>query len=439
MYAGVWALKQQAKLWISELLQRFPRLRLSFIVHGDYCDASTSYVIREIPLTRDLADLVNFWSSCTPTGGGDLAECYELVLHRMNQLNWDNQSNTCRQVIMIGDALPHTTADNPEHLDWRYELQKLEEQQVKVHAIQCLYHQSHSEELQFYHELTSQSGGYHFLLYQWIDLVSLITSLLTWELQPNFFNSCQYECTLRFLQQECSSWLKYNLSQLIQNQKEPVEYQVFNRVQIPEPVLGKRCRQDGWDDTRVETYYISKQRPCMPFAYQCLAQYDWTRDTTDEQPTPSTGSMVTRSRLQVMPDQNEDKKEPPLSCLGVDECQSKFDVGACYPTRFQWMILDEDISLSQLKTLRGWLFRKNRAFVRVTEVKSWPPTSPWLLRHRLSGAIFQGKNAQLLLKLWGLTRYNGEMWKTFGWELYVSGIHSLKKLVQGQSFIYEIV
>lgn len=85
------------------------------------------------------------WGSLTASdhvhniiGGGDWEECYELVLYEARtKLSWT--PGTQRSLVMIGDAIPHSTSYpmNTLKLDWKKEAKQLyEDLGVKIYSVQ---------------------------------------------------------------------------------------------------------------------------------------------------------------------------------------------------------------------------------------------------------------------------------------------------------------
>lgn len=76
--------------------------------------------------------ICNFVQNVEPTGGGDVPECYELVLHEAQSLSWSNSAS--KSLVLIGDDIPHPPAHNPKKLTWRQEADKLAEQEIMVYC-----------------------------------------------------------------------------------------------------------------------------------------------------------------------------------------------------------------------------------------------------------------------------------------------------------------
>lgn len=124
---------------ISQLLQDNPRTRVGFVLFGDYIDEQHCISIKDFCNNAD--EIIEFINNTSNTSGGDIPECYELVLNRVADMDWTEEGGA---LVLVGDALPHPTQDpdpinNPEHLDWEKEIQRLLTKKVKVFPCQCLY------------------------------------------------------------------------------------------------------------------------------------------------------------------------------------------------------------------------------------------------------------------------------------------------------------
>jgi hypothetical protein len=128
-----------------QMFQDFPESHIGMIAHGDYCDGYLC--VQAMRFTRDPDDVANFIARVPDTGGGDSPECYEKVLQVARRYPWPEKGGA---LLLVGDASPHPPQDNPEGLDWKVELQKLLEQEVRVFSLQCLYRQDYREANDFW-------------------------------------------------------------------------------------------------------------------------------------------------------------------------------------------------------------------------------------------------------------------------------------------------
>ncbi|MCD8485244.1 vWA domain-containing protein [Geitlerinema calcuttense] len=168
MYPCLTQVRRKVKSTVTRLIEEIPEIRIGIIAHGDYCDRNSTYVTKTLDLSRDIDKICQFIETVEPTGGGDAPECYELVLHEAQSLNWT--SSATKSFVLIGDDLPHAPKQNPQQLNWREELEKLSNQEVTVYGVQAL---NRRHATPFYQELANKSGGFHISL----DQFSYITDL----------------------------------------------------------------------------------------------------------------------------------------------------------------------------------------------------------------------------------------------------------------------
>jgi hypothetical protein len=189
---------------VTDLFDKIPGLRIGIVSHGDYCDYRK--VIDIVNLTDDVEKLLHFISNTPNTGGGDAAECYEYVMHRVNNMIEHRNDTT---VVMVGDAYPHDqresraqihrylrdlpgfpyTTSLREGLDWRKEADRLGTQ---IYTIQCLSRSNQS--VTFWTELAARTGGYHLRLTQFSDIVETMSAIAFHQVSDEQLN--QYAQTL---------------------------------------------------------------------------------------------------------------------------------------------------------------------------------------------------------------------------------------------------
>jgi hypothetical protein len=122
---------------ITNLSSNITDLNIGIITHGDY--DSPSYLTEYIDLTPNINDTKNFIMTVRDATGNAFndGEAYEEALHLANLLKW--RSTAIKILIVIGDDIPHekTSNINRNKIDWREELAKLNEKQVKIFGVQC--------------------------------------------------------------------------------------------------------------------------------------------------------------------------------------------------------------------------------------------------------------------------------------------------------------
>ena len=127
MGACIESVKGQTQDMIQRLQADIPGIRFAVFAHADYCNYNrgAGYVTKHVDFCTDVEKLCKWVQSLGPTCGGDIDECYELVLHEVQDLSWTPGSQ--RALVMIGDANPHEPNYhlNTLKLDWRKEAEKL--------------------------------------------------------------------------------------------------------------------------------------------------------------------------------------------------------------------------------------------------------------------------------------------------------------------------
>lgn len=174
-----WEVRRKIEEVLTRLFKEIPRLNVALGANGDYCDRNSSYVTTWRDFTTDIHELCKFVRGVRNTNGGDLPECYELVLREAQQLNWG--VNAKKVFVLVADDIPHPKTDsqniahNGTGLDWIAEARTLAEMGVSVYAVQCLNKGRHAD--RFYRELTELTGGYHLRLDQFSEIVDLIMAV----------------------------------------------------------------------------------------------------------------------------------------------------------------------------------------------------------------------------------------------------------------------
>lgn len=171
MYPCLTQVRREVVTFFKRLFADIPNIKLGVIAHGDYCDEGSTYVTKEHELSTNESSLVKFVQNVGNTGGGDSAECYELVLHKARSFKWTAGKN--KVLVLIGDDVPHSPSEsqNTKKLDWRNELNCLLEMGVKVYGVQAL---NRSHATKFYKEIAKITGGFHLELGQFSDIINLI-------------------------------------------------------------------------------------------------------------------------------------------------------------------------------------------------------------------------------------------------------------------------
>lgn len=136
MYPYLAAVRSRLLTLIDILRAEVPGIRLGFIAFGDHCDEGKPYLLKICPLTSDLDEVQRFVAAVQPTGGGDLPEAVEDVLHAASA-SFDWRAASPKALVLVGDAPPHEPHDCPNGYDWRCEAQQLAARGVQMYTVQC--------------------------------------------------------------------------------------------------------------------------------------------------------------------------------------------------------------------------------------------------------------------------------------------------------------
>lgn len=163
MSAYIEDVRLHVKKLIPELLNDNPEIQIGIVAFGDYCDMETNETFgdayQSIGLTRDGNALIDFVQSSKNTGGGDVDEFYELVLHKIiNETNW--RPDAKKNILLIADAQPHPvgyTYGNKcisNQIDWRNEMNRAIEMGIEIDTLSLCYYGE-----DWYKELSEKTNG----------------------------------------------------------------------------------------------------------------------------------------------------------------------------------------------------------------------------------------------------------------------------------------
>ncbi|XP_069133537.1 uncharacterized protein [Argopecten irradians] len=182
---------------IQDMIQRLqadiPGIRIAVFAHGDYCDKS-NYITKHIDFSTDVGTLCKWVNDVGRTGGGDADECYELVLHEVQSLDWTPGSQ--RALVMIGDNNPHEPGypQNKKKLNWRTEADNLSKMGVRIYSVQC---KNYSGADHFYETIAEKTDGQYLKLAQFTNLFDFIMSICYREKGAEFLQDYEKEVRAR--------------------------------------------------------------------------------------------------------------------------------------------------------------------------------------------------------------------------------------------------
>jgi hypothetical protein len=192
MYPCLTQVRRNVEATVRRLFRDIPGLRVAIIVHGDYCDAGKTYVIKKIDFSSDVERICHFVRNVGPTYGGDSPECYELVLNEARALGW--RAGKVKVLAMVGDDVPHEPSypQNVKRIDWRNELKLLIEMGIHVYGIHAMPGiRRHSK--WFYERIASETGGYYLTLDQFAAITDIIFAICYKQAGPEDLAAYQQE------------------------------------------------------------------------------------------------------------------------------------------------------------------------------------------------------------------------------------------------------
>lgn len=146
---------------IPKLFAANPKLKVSIVAFGDYCDMHSKSdfgnAYQVIDLTDNENKLIKFVKEAKNTHGGDGDEFYELVIKKIiEETSW--REGSTKSVLLIADASPHGIGYSfgdiviNNQIDWREEAKKAAANGIKIDTMQC----SNSR---WYKELSKMTNG----------------------------------------------------------------------------------------------------------------------------------------------------------------------------------------------------------------------------------------------------------------------------------------
>jgi hypothetical protein len=197
MYPCLAEVRRRVKEVVGRLFKEIPSIRIGIIAHGDYCDKNHPYIMTGLDLSKNLADVQKFVAQVKPTCGGDWSECYELVLHHVQSLDWRADADS-KILVMIGDATPHRKGyrygSEVAKYDWKEECKALKKQDIVVYAVQAMAGRNRrSEERKFYETCARLTDGVKIDLQQLSNIIQLVMAIGFQQAGPEQFQAYEDE------------------------------------------------------------------------------------------------------------------------------------------------------------------------------------------------------------------------------------------------------
>lgn len=173
MYSVRAQVRQKIQSLVNQLFELNKDTRIGIIIHNDYCDKDT---IQHLELTNDKKKIEKFVNNSSSCGGGDSDECYELAINYFHS-KFDWQSDK-RIAIVIGDCNAHEKGykygSHKVDLDWREELKKCIDANIKVYPVQALSHYG----IRLYDQISKIHATPKLELSQFSHITQFITAIL---------------------------------------------------------------------------------------------------------------------------------------------------------------------------------------------------------------------------------------------------------------------
>lgn len=152
---------------IPKLFAANPKLKISIVAFGDYCDMNSKSdfgnAYQVIDLTDNEKELIKFVKNARNTSGGDGDEFYELVIKKIvEETSW--REGSTKSVLLIADAYPHEIGYSyrdsilgsyiieNNQIGWRTEAKKAAAKGIKIDTMQC-------RDYSWYKELSKITNG----------------------------------------------------------------------------------------------------------------------------------------------------------------------------------------------------------------------------------------------------------------------------------------
>lgn len=162
MCSYIEAVKKHVIDLIPKLFAANPKLKVSIVAFGDYCDMHSKSdfgdAYQVIDLTYNENKLIKFVKEAKNTYGGDEDEFYELVIKKIiEETSW--REGSTKSVLLIADASPHGIGYSfgdiiiNNQIDWREEAKKAAAKGIKIDTMQCSIGRT------WYKELSKMTNG----------------------------------------------------------------------------------------------------------------------------------------------------------------------------------------------------------------------------------------------------------------------------------------
>ncbi len=177
MMPAIAEVRRKVEQFVDQLYKETSDLRIGIIAHGDYIDASDTYLLQKTSLVglEGKNRLIDFIRTVSPTSGGDNDEAYEYVLKTVETLDWRESAD--KVFILIADADPHPVGYRygayTVSEDYATIAKRLITRGIKIYPVQALARSPK----RMYTQLAHMSNTPRLELSQFSNITQLLTAI----------------------------------------------------------------------------------------------------------------------------------------------------------------------------------------------------------------------------------------------------------------------
>lgn len=345
MYACLREVRTKAQKLVESLFNQTNNVEIAVIAHGDYCDEDI-YITKQLDFSNNIDEICSFINNVEATYGGDVDECYSLVLHKLSEMNWDDSD--FRIAIVIGDANPHkkgyTYGMFTEQYDWLEETNKLKELGIKIYGVHALANYRLSSK-KFYNTISDITDGSYVTLNNLSDIIEVVTaaSLFTSDNDAynGFIENLQKKRITRTLAESIKGIDKNFVHSLILSENESLE---VNRKGFKTKETKRKSSSKG-----------GKKKSDIGFS--------------------GVKSIITKDQIDIS------KLEPVT------------------PGKYQYITVEKDSNNKEVFSDFGPKFKTGLIYYELTKTEEVSPKKHVIIRDNSTGDLFSGDDARVMIGL----------------------------------------
>ena len=374
---------------VNELFQ-IPGISIGIIAHGDYCDEKTTYLMKFVDITKDKETIITFIRNIDSTCGGDAPEAYEYVLREVQKLSWTSED--MRSLVMIGDEIPHEQNKNPYNIDWRHEVNEINEMGINIYSVQCLNRGSKLAKT-FYKQMATKTNGYHLYLDQFKFITEMMKAI------------CYKQMSIERLQIYEQELVNDNLNGMNNTLREMFDV-----------MLGRKTTNE------IEENNESK--------------YDWSGPSFSPRPRKSRSIAGTESSSVASKSSTRSRKTViDYTTLKEEDFQMK----PARPSRFQVLDVTSDMSIKEFVSENGLVFKAGSGFYEFTKPELIQKSKEIILQNKTDGLFFEGLKARKILNLIDYDDKKKIKVPDIDYRVFIQSTSYSRKLMANTVFLYDTI